>query len=118
MAHKQYFVEVKSQFEALHRWKDAPEPVKFLQDFHRHIFVVRVTVATKHANRDVEFFLLKKELDSIIKIHFVREPIKALELSCEQIADIIQLELENAYITASKISVHEDDENGAVVLYA
>ena len=126
MAHKTYFVEVKSQFEALHRWKDAPEEVKFLRDFHRHVFVVRVTVNAKHANREVEFFILKKELDAIIKEIFCistalwasEATLKEMEMSCEQIADIIQQKLEANRFRVSKISVHEDDENGAVVEYA
>lgn len=100
-------VFVRTQFEAQHRWKDAPPAVAFLRDFHRHVFHVKVTLAVTHTDRDVEFFLFKRELDDFIAKRFLH---KKFDKSCEDIA----LEIIRQF-RCEAVEVSEDGENGAIV---
>lgn len=59
-------IYINTSFVGFHRWDSAPEEVAFLRDLHRHIFNVKVTVEVSHNDRDVEFFLLKKDVDFCI----------------------------------------------------
>lgn len=100
-------IYVRTEFEAFHRWKDAPDDVAFLRDYHRHVFKVRVDMDVSHGNRDIEFFQFKRKLDSFINKRFTGAH---FEFSCEQIASYILKEF-NAF----SVEVSEDGENGAVV---
>lgn len=59
-------IYVRTSFVGFHKWETAPQEVSFLRDLHRHIFNVKVTLQVSHSDRDVEFFLLKKDVDFII----------------------------------------------------
>lgn len=100
------YVWVTTQFVGFHRWKDAPEEVKFLRDYHRHIFHVKLAVQVTHNNRQVEFFTLKKELDTFLELY----KDQYFEESCEMIAQTL-LKRFGARI----VNVSEDNENGATV---
>lgn len=100
-------VWVTEQFVGFHRWKDAPDEVAFLREWHRHIFHVRLAVEVGHNNREVEFFLLKRQLGKFLQGSFNN---KQFEYSCEQIAEMI-CDSFNAY----SVEVSEDGENGATV---
>lgn len=56
-------VHFTTRFEALHLWKDAPSAVEFLRHPHRHVFHMRGELVVGHADRDVEFILLKREVE-------------------------------------------------------
>ena len=100
------FIYAKSQFEAFHRWKDAPEDVEFLRSFHRHIFHVKVTFEVQHNNRNIEFFQFKRKLDFFLGGYTGR----SFEFSCEQLAEQVLV-----HFRAHSVEVSEDGENGAVV---
>lgn len=100
------YVVVKTQFEAFHRYVNAPECVKFLRSFHRHIFFVKVYVEIS-ADREVEFFMLKKEIDNFIEDNFSS---RKMDLSCEAMAEEIL-----TYFRADMVGVYEDNENGSEV---
>ena len=101
-------VWITAQFEGFHRWKDAPDSVGFLRDWHRHIFHVRLSVPVGHLDRDVEFITLKKEMEEHLH-HKYRG--KRFESSCETIAADLLREF-----SACLVEVSEDGENGAVVV--
>ena len=103
---------VTTQFEGFHSWGNAPEEVKFLRDNHRHIFKVKVTLEVKHDDREVEFFIFKKQLEGFIQDSFKSENVG----SCEMIANIIKGYVKLVY-PGRKVSVEvsEDGENGACV---
>lgn len=97
---------VTVEFEAFHQWADAPEHVAFLRDLHRHIFHVRITKPVGHANRDIEFITLKREVTS-----YIREFMEGQVLgSCEMIASRLMGQFD-----AVQVEVSEDGENGAIV---
>lgn len=60
------FVIIKTVFDALHRWPDAPN---FLKYPHHHRFFVTVQIETipGDMNRTLEFFEVRKVIDDCIK---------------------------------------------------
>lgn len=104
--HVRTSVWVTTQFIGFHRWKDAPDEVKFLRDWHRHVFHVKLGVPVDHNNRDIEFILLKDKLSYFISANFAKQ----FEYSCEQIAEMIVTKFNGSFCEVS-----EDGENGALV---
>lgn len=101
-------VWIRSSFVGFHRWRDAPADVAFLRNYHRHVFYAKVGVKVGHMNRDVEFFQLKRRVDSYLAEHF---QMQYFEASCEMIAaDLLK------QFDAVAVEVSEDNENGATVL--
>lgn len=107
------FVYCSTMFEGFHKWSKAPEGVSYLRNIHRHMFHVKVFVKVLHNDRAVEFITLKHYVDAIIKL---RQPLN-IEISCEQIAEDIYQGLKEIAILASSISVSEDGENGAMIVW-
>lgn len=101
------FVWVTARFMAYHRWKDAPESVAFLRDYHRHVFHVKLTVQVGHGDREVEFFTLKDQLQRHLRTVWEGQ---RFDQSCEQIAEVILWTF-----GAAQVEVSEDGENGATV---
>jgi len=100
-------VYIRTSFAAYHRWVLAPREVAFLINFHRHIFHVKIGVEVSNKDREVEFFLFKKQVDEYIDRVFKDE---YLEHSCEEMAEMLLTEFD-----ASFVEVNEDNENGALV---
>lgn len=98
-----YIIGIKTQFEGFHRYKDAPEQVKFLRQWHRHEFNVEILFETKHNNRDLEFFIIKKKIDKYLNRTF---HMRTFEFSCEQIAEQIAKKF-----NAVEVKVIEDNQN-------
>lgn len=105
-------VEVKVVIPGFHRWASAPERVAFLRDRHRHLFVIRARKQVWHADREVEFFVLRAAVLEALHAEYP-SGVDGVEFggsSCEMIA--------TALVHACGLvscSVHEDDENGAEV---
>ena len=53
------------QKEGIHFYPNAPEEVSFLRHPHRHMFHFRVEMEVFHDNRDVEFIMWKREMESL-----------------------------------------------------
>ena len=118
------FIWVTFQKEGIHRYPGADtDPtlatedwldVSFLGVPHRHIFHFRLEMEVFHDNRDVEFILLKRELEAlygsgILKLDF---------MSCEMIAEELLAYLKNQYAGRDcTIIVSEDNENGCELVY-
>ena len=103
---------VTTAFEGIHSWPDAPDPVDFLRSRHRHMFHVRLEISVGHSDRELEFILVKRALESWIKESNPSE----FYLSCESIAERI-IEWVNYTWPGRSVTceVSEDAENGAVV---
>jgi len=107
------FVWVTTSFEGIHQYpgaKDLPG-VEFLAYPHRHIFHVKLTIEVFDNDREIEFILLKRWLDSMCTDYQLNNR------SCEQIAEEIRRAVENQYGSHRRIevSVSEDNENGAIL---
>lgn len=104
---------IRTTFEARHRWKDATEPVLFLQNSHRHIFYVELWVEQEQRDRDIEYIQEKDKLNQFINREFEGFD---MEHSCEDIAKKIKAYWENMYGNRKiKVKVFEDNENGCLV---
>lgn len=110
-------IYVKTRFVALHRWKDAPEDIAFLRDYHRHEFHVKVTLLVTHAERQVEFYQFKRELDGYIQRNFapMRTEFIRFDYSCETLAQMILCWCVVNNFPALSVDVNEDGDNGAIV---
>jgi hypothetical protein len=104
---------VQTRFIAFHCWPDAPAEVSFLRDPHRHEFHVRLDLRVSHADRDAEFFIVRRELDKFLD-GWRDEPLGSL--SCEMIAGLIIEYFQSIHYTVHKCAVSEDGENGAEVV--
>ena len=104
---KTIIVFVTSIFEAFHRWKDAPDDVSFLRDYHRHLFHIKVGIEVAHLNRNIEFFQFKRKLDLFLSENYESQ---SMEKSCEMIADEILTHFDTSFVEVS-----EDGENGAII---
>jgi len=113
------WIWVTFQKEGIHKYPAALEDpklaaVSFLGYPHRHIFHFRVEVSVTHNDRDIEFILLKRELEALYDE-------KTLELdykSCEMMSDDLYKYLRDAYPNREYIiEVSEDGENGSRTRY-
>ena len=107
---------VTFQHEGLHHWPEAVHHagVEFLAHPHRHVFHFRVELSVNHSNREVEFILLKRELESLY-----REGVLQLDhMSCEMLAeDLLKYLILHYPKRALFVEVSEDGENGALVTH-
>lgn len=118
-----------------HRWLNAPEKVKFLRNYHRHLFSIEALIYIEK-DRQVEFFMLQKKLRALIDSYIedqdsqtkdfdwnefqeltgINEDVLVIN-SCEDFATWLVAQLERDYGTECSImvSVSEDNENKAIV---
>lgn len=111
-------VFITFDFVGFHRWLEAPDEVDYLRARHRHLFKVRIDVSVEHADRAIEYHMLKRD---VIKRMF---PMTSSNgeyefgaLSCETIAGILLQNLQTYYPDRPyyRVEVSEDGENGSVV---
>ena len=102
------------QVEGLHNWPGCPFPeVNYLKDPHRGIFHIKAYKKVNDADRDVEFIMLKHEIDFYLRDKYYAPDYQLCDFgsqSCEMIAR----ELISKF-NLSRCEVSEDGENGAVV---
>jgi hypothetical protein len=113
------FIIVKTQFEGIHCYPNAPEEVAFLKNPHRHMFHVEAEIEVFHDDRELEFIMVKRELDKFLA------SFKDINSgSCEMIACKIQSFIKTHYPTYNppdrksryvNVKVFEDGENGAYI---
>jgi hypothetical protein len=100
--------------EGMHRYPDAPAGVEFLKFEHRHIFHYRVTLQVTHNDRDVEFILFKRELESLFAAGTMKIDYKSCEMLAEDLIGYISLKYPAREIS---VEVSEDGENGATLTF-
>lgn len=102
-------VIVRFQFEAVHRWQDAPREIaeSYLSFPHRHMFHVEAVKPVNHVDREIEFIGFRREMFE----HCGKEyGFGVQSASCEKIAvDLLER------FNLEKCRVFEDNENGAEV---
>jgi hypothetical protein len=113
VAMKRIEVFCRTQTVGFHHWPNAPEQVDYLRSNHRHVFHITVAVSVKHTDRDVEFITLRKDVDN----YFQSRSKQFGPESCEMIADRVQTYLEKKDYRVTRVTVSEDNENGATVYY-
>jgi len=106
--------------EGTHCWAECPFPeVAYLRDPHRHMFHIKAYKEVTHADRDVEFIMLKHRIDTYIKDRYMEKAVNDGfshllcvfgSMSCEMLAEELIEEF-----NLSRCEVNEDNENGAIV---
>ena len=112
------YIKVRTEFEGFHYYPGAGQidsRIEFLENNHRHIFKVAVKISVTHSDRELEFFLVKWNLENFIKAGNMNYK------SCEMIAE----ELLNNHLIPSyghdryyEIVVSEDGESDGIVEYS
>lgn len=116
-------IQIRTQFEGVHYYPDAPEEVIYLRQPHRHMFGVCVEVEVFSVDREIEFVMLKHVLDGYIDEKFeTKSGCKYMgTCSCEEIAKKFYQYLCSVVAKPDrrywKVTVSEDGENGASVEY-
>lgn len=106
------FIYITTQFEGFHKYPNAPNEVSFLRNKHRHIFKLKIWIEVFHNERDIEFILFKRQIDTLINNSDMNDA------SCEQISDYIYNKLKLVYSNRNiRIEVSEDGENGSYKEY-
>ncbi len=109
---------VTAEAEAIHRWPEAPPPVTFLANEHRHQFHFRVGLPVSAPDRQLEFLIKKAFLQHVVE-EIVAEVggvslghlLNFGTMSCEHLAEQVLLTMGDA----TWVEVWEDNENGARV---
>ena len=111
---------VTAQFVGFHCWSDAPAKVDFLRHLHRHVFHVKLWLNVTHDDRQLEFFLVKEQLEIAIRSlqgTLTLEP----RLSCEMMGLTLARSMyeQNPAMGEAivQIEVNEDGENGAILTW-
>ncbi len=112
------YIWVTTHKEGFHFWKQAPKAVKFLKHPHRHVFSFKIYLSIKHNDREIEFFMFKKDVKFAINNIWVKYDLysdkKCKGLSCEMISDEICKIIKKKYVGREIIiEVSEDGENGS-----
>lgn len=115
-------IQVRTKFEGVHCYPDAPEKVAYLRQPHRHIFGVCVEVEVFHEDRELEFIILKHMVDGWIDGLNAKDGCAECgAMSCEHMATMIWSYLKQRVGRSDerfwKVTVDEDGENGASVEY-
>lgn len=114
------FIWVTFQREGIHQYPAAAymkelADVSFLANEHRHIFHFRVELEVFHDDRDVEFILLKRELESL----YNKGTLQLNHMSCEMLASELAVYIKEHYPKRDiRIEVSEDGENGCRVYFS
>jgi hypothetical protein len=106
------YIIVRTQVEGLHNWpaaKDVFPEVAFLSDPHRHIFHIEASCEVTHTDRDREFIMFKRLINSYLKMKYY-DNTQQLHVfgsrSCEMIAkDLLE------HFNCNYVEVWEDLEN-------
>lgn len=119
MIKKTNTIWVKFSKEGLHKYPAAlTDPaladVSFLGYPHRHIFKFKVAIQVFHDDRDIEFILFKRWLESLYSNGILQLDYK----SCEMISDELAAKINIMYPRRDIfIKVSEDGENGSYAEY-
>jgi hypothetical protein len=108
------WIQVSFQKEGIHKWPDAVnhKGVEFLAYPHRHMFHFYVKLQVEHNDREVEFILFKRWLESLYEDSVLALDYKSCEMIAEELIEKIQEKYPARRIS---VSVFEDNENGAVL---
>jgi NAD+--asparagine ADP-ribosyltransferase len=107
---------VRLQKEFIHRYKDAPEEVPYLAEYHRHMAFIEVELEVFHDDRELEFIMIKNELEHHLDYDYIS--LRWVDKSCEMVAKEVIDWLKGRYGERNiTVSVFEDNENGGRVQY-
>ena len=112
------FVEIITDFQGIHNWPECPfEEVSFLKFPHRHKITVTVKIETTK-DRQIEFFMLKDNVDDIIDKLFGKKRTKILgRKSMEEISTKILEQIKKKHDCYIEVKSCEDGQATGIVEY-
>jgi len=105
------FIWITTQKELLHNYPDAPDAVSYLKNLHRHIFHFKIYLEIFTEDRDIEFIMFKKDVESMLNM-FENLEHRSCETFSKYLVSAIRNIYPNRYI---KIETSEDGENGVLM---
>lgn len=115
-------ITVRTAFQGIHCWPEAPDSVAFLRNPHRHVFNVEVSLYISES-REVEFFEFRNILDLKViprlgmPYHFENPTTDLGSMSCEYICKDLHSYLSELDFNVASITVREDEENSATLTF-
>ena len=113
------YIEIITDFQAIHNWPECNiEEVKYLRNPHRHKIILTVQIETSK-DRQIEFFMLKDEVDDIINNLYGNSKTKNLgRKSMEEICSDVLYALQEKYKNiAISIKASEDGQVAGGITY-
>lgn len=102
------------QVEATHNWPACPfDEVEYLRFPHRHVFYIKAFKPVYHDDRDVEFIMLKHELQNYFRTKYYDFE-KNIHVFGHKSCEMLGRELIEKF-GLSRVDVSEDNENGAII---
>lgn len=114
LANTRTTIFIKTDFEGIHCYPNAPEEVAFLRHPHRHRFHVRIDLEVTHSDRDVEFIMFRREIDAMIAERITDMQHRSCEMICEILLEYVTTKYTQRDCT---VEVSEDGENGATIVF-
>ena len=109
------YIYVTFQQEFIHRYPDAPNEVSYLRDFHRHLAHIKVEIEVYHNERELEFIMVKHELQRYVSGMLQTCGNNSCETIAESIIDFVKKKYgDNRDIV---VDIAEDGENGCRLVY-
>jgi len=107
------FIWITAQKELIHQYPGAPSDVDFLRHPHRHLFKFRIKISVNDDNREIEFIMFKRFVETVL-LKFDNLEHK----SCEMLSNELHELISDRYTNRSmEIEVSEDGENGSYIIY-
>ena len=104
------YVITYNVIEGIHYWQDARPPVEYLQNPHRHNFIIECKFQVKHDDRELEIIIQQNKINNFFKDKF-GTPAMFGSMSCEMIAK----EILSHFYDCVSCKVLEDGFGGAEV---
>lgn len=108
------YIWVTNEKEMIHNYPNAPNAVSFLRNEHRHLFKFKTYLEIFHEDRDLEFIIVKRYIDSILNQINIFLGEKSCEMISRELARRLQIEYPKRDIM---VEVSEDNENGVLYNY-
>lgn len=110
---------VTFQKEGIHKYPaaltdPALQDVSFLGHPHRHMFQFKVAIDVYHNDRDIEFILFKRWLESLFEEKTIHIDYKSVEMLADDLYNQIASKFPGRNVI---INVSEDGENGCEIRY-
>ena len=107
------YIWITTQKEMFHRYPNAPKEVDFLKQRHKHMMKFKVSIEIYENDREIEFFIFKKQIETILE-----EYNDIGNWSLEQLSDEIRNKLRKPYINRMlQIEISVDGVNGITKNY-
>jgi len=113
MISKSIYVTTTTEF--VHQYKDAPDEVEYLRYPHRHLLYIRAEIEVFNEDRELEFIMVKHKVDKFVRDTFSEVTNRSCENLCSMLLSYLQSEYGNDRNIS--ITVSEDNENGAILVY-